>query len=294
MRKKLRGTGVALVTPFRNDDSVDFKALNKLVENVIEGGVEYLVVMGTTGEAATLNSDEKLAVLNYVQEVNNGRLPIVLGIGGNNTQNVVNTIKNTDFSGVDAILSVAPYYNKPIQKGLYIHYKMIASASPLPIILYNVPGRTSINIDADTIIKLAEDFENIIAVKEASGNFTQIMEIVKNKPKDFIVLSGDDSLTMPLVSAGVEGVISVTANALPREFSDMVRASLKSNFKSARELHYKILDFMETIFVEGNPGGIKAALNLLDITTKYVRLPLASVSKATYNRLSKILEEIKK
>ena len=282
MHKKLTGTGVALVTPFRVDDSIDFNSLKKLVEHVVSGGVEFLVVMGTTGENPVLSQQEQKAVFDYVLEVSEKKLPLVFGIGGNNTQAVVNTIKNTDFSNIDAILSATPYYNKPTQKGLYIHYKTIASACPVPIILYNVPGRTSVNLSAETTLKLANDFENISAIKEASGNLDQIMQIIKNKPADFTVLSGDDTYVMPYISMGMEGVISVTANAYPKEFSDMVRASLKYDFKTAQKLHYKLLDLSNSLFSEGNPGGVKAALEILGICEKYVRLPLASVSKETY------------
>ncbi len=292
MYKKLTGTGVALVTPFRNDDSIDFSSLNKLVEHVVTGGVEFLVVMGTTGENPVLSQQEQKTVLDYVTEVSEKKLPVVFGIGGNNTQAVVNTIKNTDFTNIDAILSATPYYNKPTQKGLYIHYKTIASACPVPIILYNVPGRTSVNLNAETTLKLANDFENITAVKEASGNFDQIMQIIKNKPDDFTVLSGDDTYTMPYIAMGMEGVISVTANAYPKEFSDMVRASLKYDFKTAQELHYKLLDLSNSLFLEGNPGGVKAALEILGITSKYVRLPLASVSKGTYKIIETFMKNI--
>ena len=292
MQKKLTGTGVALVTPFRVDDSIDFNSLKKLVEHVVNGGVEFLVVMGTTGENPVLSQQEQKAVFDYVVEVSEKKIPVVFGIGGNNTQAVVNTIQNTDFTNIDAILSATPYYNKPTQKGLYIHYKTIANACPVPIILYNVPGRTSVNMTAETTIKLANDFENIVAVKEASGNLDQIMQIIKNKPKDFAVLSGDDTYTMPYISMGMEGVISVTANAYPKEFSDMVRASLKHDFKKAQELHYKLLDLSNSLFLEGNPGGVKAALEILGIAEKYVRLPLASVSKDTYSIIKDYMKGI--
>ena len=292
MHKKLTGTGVALVTPFRVDDSIDFNSLKKLVEHVINGGVEFLVVMGTTGENPVLSQQEQKAVFDYVLEVSEKKLPLVFGIGGNNTQAVVNTIKNTDFTNIDAILSATPYYNKPTQKGLYIHYKTIASACPVPIILYNVPGRTSVNLSAETTLKLANDFENISAIKEASGNLDQIMQIIKNKPADFTVLSGDDTYVMPYISMGMEGVISVTANAYPKEFSDMVRASLKYDFKTAQKLHYKLLDLSNSLFSEGNPGGVKAALEILGICDKYVRLPLASVSRETYSIIKDHMKSI--
>jgi len=293
MQTKLKGTGVAMVTPFRDDDSIDFNALKKLTEHIVNGGVEFLVVMGTTGENPTLSIQEQEAVLNYVAEVSEKKLPIVFGIGGNNTQAVINRIKQTDFTNIDAILSATPYYNKPTQKGLYIHYKSIASASPVPIILYNVPGRTSVNLLPETTVKLANDFENIIAVKEASGNLNQVMQILKNKPEDFIVLSGDDTYTLPYVSLGMNGVISVTANAFPKQFSDMVRAALKHDIKTAQHLHYKLLDLTNALFSEGNPGGVKAALEILGICKKYVRLPLASVSRETHSLIEDLMKEIK-
>lgn len=287
MHNKLTGTGVALVTPFRVDDSIDFKSLKKLVEHVIEGGVEFLVVMGTTGENPVLSTQEQKAVLDYITEVSEKKLPIVFGIGGNNTQAIIDRIKNTDFSNIDAVLTATPYYNKPTQKGLYIHYKTIASACPKPIILYNVPGRTSVNMTAETTLKLANDFDNISYIKEASGNLDQIMQILKNKPDNFTVLSGDDTYSLPYIALGMEGCISVTANAYPKEFSDMIRASLKHEFKKAQELHYKLLDLSRNIFLEGNPGGVKALLEILGISEKYVRLPLASVSKETYEIIKK-------
>jgi len=292
MQNKLKGTGVAMVTPFSDDDSIDYNALGKLTKHLVNGGVEFLVVMGTTGENPTLTVQEQEAVLNYVSEVSEKKLPIVFGIGGNNTQAVINRIQKTDFTNIDAILSAAPYYNKPTQKGLYIHYKNISDASPVPVILYNVPGRTSVNISAETTLKLAGDFENIVAVKEASGNLNQVMQILKNKPADFTVLSGDDTYTMPYISLGMNGVISVTANAYPKQFSDMVRAALINDIKKSRELHYKLLDFTNAIFSEGNPGGVKAALEILGICKKYVRLPLASVSKETYSNIKNLMKEI--
>jgi 4-hydroxy-tetrahydrodipicolinate synthase len=292
MQKKLKGTGVALVTPFRKDDSIDFNALKKIVEHVINGGVEYLVVMGTTGENPVLSEQEQKAVLNYVAEVSEKKVPIVFGIGGNNTQDVVTRIRSTDFESVDAILSATPYYNKPTQKGLYSHYKTLANASPVPMILYNVPGRTAVNMTAETTLNLANDFKNIIGVKEASGNLNQVMQILKNKPKDFIVISGDDTYTLPYIALGMEGVISVTANACPKEFSDMVRAALKHDFKTAQKLHYKLLDFSESLFLEGSPAGVKAALEILGITSKYVRLPLAPVSRETYSLIGNLIKKI--
>ena len=292
IQNKLKGTGVAIVTPFRKDSSVDFLSLEKLVNHLINNGIDFLVVLGTTGEAATLNIDEKKAILNFVIETVDKRVPIVAGFGGNNTGEIVSSIKHYNFNGIDAILSVAPYYNKPSQKGLYNHYKAIATASSLPIILYNVPGRTTVNISAETCLKLASDFKNIVAVKEASGNFEQIMHILKDKPDNFMVISGDDLLTLPLISMGIHGVISVTANAFPKEYSDLVNFALKGKFKDAMNIQSKMLEIMQTLFVEGNPAGVKAALKILDIVPNYLRLPLDTVSKATYNKLTKLIEQL--
>lgn len=289
--EKLKGTGVALVTPFRKEGSIDFNALTKLVEHVIEGGVEYLVLIGTTSESPVLSLDERNAIISHVKDVNNGRLPIVVGCGGNNTANVMSLFEQTDLEGVDAILSVAPYYNKPNQKGLYNHYRAIANASPLPVIIYNVPGRTGCNITAETTLKLAHEFDNIVAVKEASGNFDQIMQIVKNKPENFIVLSGDDAITLPLISIGVEGVISVSGQVFPKEFSEMVRLGLKGKYTEARKYHYMLTDVTNALFEEGNPVGAKAALEILGITDKYVRMPLASASKGLSVKIKKLIEE---
>ena len=292
MKHIYSGTGVALVTPFRKDGSVDFNALHKLVNHVIDGGVDFLVVMGTTAEAVTLNKDEKNAVINYIKEVNNKRLPIILGMGGNNTQEVVSSIKYTDFTDISGILSVAPYYNKPGQSGLYKHFKEIATVSPVNVVLYNVPGRTASNISAETCLKLAHDFENIVAVKEASANFDQIMQIIKNKPENFAVISGDDALTLPLISVGMNGVISVTANAFPKEMSEMVSNASKSNMKKAGELHYKLLDFTNAIFEEGNPAGVKAALEYLNILSNNLRLPLTKVSRTLNKKIENLVNEI--
>ena len=290
--KKLRGTGVALVTPFHKDGSVDFKCLKKLVESVISGKVEYLVPLGTTGESVTLNEDEKIAVLDFVIEVNDGRVPVVLGLGGNNTQQVINHFKSFSFDGVDAILSVSPYYNKPTQKGIFQHYKMIGNAAPVPVILYNVPSRTSGNMYAETTLQIAEEVHNIIGIKEASGNFEQVMQVIKNKPANFLVISGDDMITLPLVAAGADGVISVVANAYPRQFSEMVRQCLKGNFEKAGETHYKLLDFTHHIFSEGNPVGIKAALNILNVCEEHVRLPLVSASRGAFNKLEAVMQSV--
>ena len=292
LQAKLRGTGVAIVTPFRKDYSVDFFSLEKLVRHVSGNGVNYLVVLGTTGESVTLNKEEKNAILNFVIESNEKKLPVVAGFGGNNTHEIVNSIKHYDFTGIDAILSVAPYYNKPTQRGLYAHYKAIAEVSPVPVILYNVPGRTSVNMTADTVLELAKDFKNIIAVKEASGNFEQIMTISKKRPADFMVISGDDLITLPLISCGIDGVISVAANAFPSQFSNLVDLALKGKFKEAWEIQQKLLEIFNTLFVEGNPAGVKAALKILNICQDFLRLPLVQISKNTYNKLAKQIEEL--
>lgn len=292
MSKKITGTGVALVTPFRKDGGVDFKGLGKLVENMVDNKVNFLVPLGTTGETATLNKGEKTAVLDYIIEVNDKRLPILYGLGGNNTQEILNIIKETDFSGIDAVLSVSPYYNKPSQRGIYQHYKMIAGACPVPLMLYNVPGRTGSNITAETTLALANEVDNIFGIKEASGNFEQTMNIIKNKPKNFVVFSGDDAITLPLMAVGADGVISVAANAFPKEVADITALVLKGNFDKAKTLHYKMVDIYNHLFIEGNPVGIKDALGILGICTDTVRLPLVNVSKANHNKMVSLIEAV--
>ena len=287
---KFKGTGVAIVTPFNADKSVDYPSLEKLVEHLIKNGIDYLVVQGTTGESVTLTATEKEEVLSFIIKVNNNRLPIVLGIGGNSTASVIETFKTANLNGVDAILSVSPYYNKPTQEGIYQHYKALAEVSSKPIILYNVPGRTSSNITAATTLRLANDFEQIIAVKEASGDLEQCMEVIHHKPKDFLVISGDDALTLPFIACGGDGVISVIANAFPKGFSDMVNYALQANLKEAQQLHYKYLKMIHYLFVEGNPAGVKAALKILGITGDDVRLPLVSVGEQTFNKIKEIID----
>ncbi len=291
--KQFEGLGVAMITPFKSDRSVDFKALENITNYIVDGGCDYLVVMGTTSEAVTLNQGEREAVTSYVKEVINGRIPIVLGIGGNNTQNVTDTIKKTDFDGIDGILSVAPYYNKPGQKGILIHFKEISTASPVPIILYNVPGRTSSNIEAETCLELAWSNENIVGIKEASGSLSQVMKIINGKPEDFLVISGDDLLTLPLISLGGSGVISVLGNAFPTEWKEMVSLALKSKMSSAGEIHYKYIDIIDLIFVEGNPAGIKSVMNSLGLCQNFLRLPLTSVSRQTSTKINTALEDLK-
>jgi 4-hydroxy-tetrahydrodipicolinate synthase len=292
MTNRLLGTGVALVTPFHNYGTIDFTSLGRLIEHVIAGGVDYIVALGTTSEAATLSCDEKEAVVNFVKETIAGRVPLVLGLGGNNTHAIVGQIKKTDFDGIDAILSVAPYYNKPNQKGIYYHFKNIAVTSPVPVIIYNVPGRTSSNISANTTLQLAHDFSNVVAIKDASGNFSQTMEILRQKPKDFLVISGDDNLTFPLISLGAAGVISVIANVLPAKTSRMVKLLLQGKYQQARELHYALLPVVTQLFADGNPAGVKAALEIKGILKNNLRLPMVKANKAVYFALQKLLQEM--
>lgn len=294
MDNRFKGTGVALVTPFHKQSTIDFSSLEKLLEHTIMNGVNYLVVLGTTGESVTLSKEEKYAVMQFVVEITNKRVPIVLGVGGNNTQDIINNLRTNSMDGVDAILSVVPYYNKPQQKGLYLHYKNISAASPLPIILYNVPGRTSVNMKAETTLMLANEFSNIIGVKEASGNMEQIMTILENRPKDFLVISGDDLLTLPLLALGADGVISVTANAFPKEFSEMVQLGLKGDIKKAREIHFRLMDIITTLFADGSPAGIKAALEIKGIIANHLRLPLVKVEKNVYSQLNALIQDFSK
>jgi 4-hydroxy-tetrahydrodipicolinate synthase len=291
--KKLRGTGVAIVTPFKNDLSIDFAALGRVVNHVINGGVNYIVIMGTTGESVTLTKDEKKAIISYVVEVNAERVPLVVGIGGNSTQEVINCVRHSNLTGVDGILSVAPYYNKPNQRGLFQHFKEIATCSPIPVIMYNVPGRTCSNISSETCIELANECENIVAVKEASGDIAQIMIIIKGKPDNFSVISGDDMMTIPIIACGGSGIISVLANAFPAATSDLVSNALKSNYKSAREIQLRYLEMIELLFIDGNPSGVKAILNIMGICQNNLRLPLVPVSRTTYTRIQKAIEEVK-
>lgn len=268
------GTGVALVTPFNDDSSIDYASLEKLVNHVIEGGVSFLVALGSTGETPTLSKDEQQQVLSFVVEKCNGRVPVVCGIAGNNTAEVVNNVKTYDLTGVAGILSASPQYNKPSQEGIYQHFKAIASATDKPIILYNVPGRTGSNMAPATVLRLANDFSNIVAIKEASGNLAQCMELVKGKPAHFAVLSGDDDLFICQAAIGMEGVISVAANSFPKDFTTMVGHLLSGDFSSGRALHYKLIDGIRLLFAEGNPTGVKCALNELNICPVNVRLPL--------------------
>jgi 4-hydroxy-tetrahydrodipicolinate synthase len=290
--KKFIGTGVAIVTPFRSDGSIDFKSLGKLLEHVIKGGVNYIVALGTTGESVTLTKDEKKAVVSFVTDTVSSRVPVAVGIGGNNTQEILDSINHNDLSGVDAILSVAPYYNKPSQQGLFMHFKAIAENTPLPVIVYNVPGRTGCNMAAETTVRLAKDFKNIIAIKEASGNLLQVMSIMKNKPRNFLVISGDDVLTLPIVSLGGSGAISVIANACPKPFSEMVSHALQGNYEKAASLHYKLFDLMNALFEEGNPPGVKAALEILKVSQNNLRLPLVPVSDSLHKKIEGLLKGV--
>ena len=290
--KKFRGTGVAIITPFKNDSSIDFAALGRVINHVISGGVNYIVALGTTGESVTLTKDEKNAVVSYAVDTIDKRVPLVVGIGGNNTQEVINCIRHSDLTGVDGILSVAPYYNKPSQKGLFQHFKAIATCSPLPVILYNVPSRTCSNISSDTCLELAHECENIVGVKEASGDISQIMRIIKGKPENFNVISGDDTMIIPIIASGGAGVISVLANAFPAQCSELVNHSLKNNFKSARDIQFRLMEIIELLFIEGNPSGVKAMMSSMSICQNNLRLPLVPVSKNIYARIQKAIEEV--
>ncbi|QJD97133.1 4-hydroxy-tetrahydrodipicolinate synthase [Mucilaginibacter robiniae] len=286
------GTGVAIVTPFDGSGQVDYDGLKKLINYLIDGGVEYLVSLGTTGESATLNKEEKKKIWEFTAETVNKRVHLVAGIGGNNTYEVVEQVKQFNTNGYDAILSASPYYNKPIQEGIYQHYKSIAEASTLPIILYNVPGRTGSNISAETTVRLARDFKNIIAIKEASGNFEQFNQIMRDKPEEFMLISGDDPVTLPMIALGAVGVISVVGNAVPRQFSDMVRTCLTGDFTAAQKAHYSLIEFTRLMFAEGSPGGIKTALKQLAICGDTLRLPLVQVSAKTADTIAAELQKI--
>lgn len=288
------GTGVALITPFKEDLSIDFDALERLVEYNIKNGVEYLVISGTTGESVTITTDEKKNLIEFIASVNKGRLPLVLGIGGNNTSSIISEIQGTDLSSIDAILSVSPYYSKPTQEGIYQHFKAISQVSPLPIILYNVPGRTSKNIEPETTIRLANDFENIIGVKEAGNNVHQYLELLRTKPDDFLVISGDDDLALGVALAGGSGVISVIGQGLPNEFSDMIRLGIAGKAKQAYDIHFKLMPITSMIFAENNPAGIKAVLNGLGISKMHVRLPLVEASLSLQKLINGELKKLGK
>ena len=291
---KFIGTGVALITPFKSDLSIDFDALERLVEHNIENGTEYLVISGTTGESVTVTSEEKKALIAFIAKVNKGRLPLVLGIGGNNTASIIEEIKSTDLSDISAILSVSPYYSKPTQEGIYQHFKAVAEVSPLPIILYNVPGRTSSNMLPETTIRLAKDFDNIIAVKEAGNNVHQYLELLRTKPEDFLILSGDDDLALGVALAGGSGVISVIGQALPKDFSEMIRLGIAGKAKEAYALHFKLMPITGLIFSENNPAGIKAVLEALEISNSHVRLPLVEATDQLKKDIRSALADLSK
>ncbi|HLS11679.1 MAG TPA: 4-hydroxy-tetrahydrodipicolinate synthase [Flavobacteriaceae bacterium] len=288
----LRGMGVALITPFKNDFSVDTQALTRLVQHNIDNGTDYLVVLGTTGESVTLNAEEKKIVIDTVKNAALGKLPLVLGVGGNNTQSVVEDLENTDLSDFHAVLSVSPYYNKPTQEGIYQHYKALAEVSSKPIILYNVPGRTSSNIAPETVLRLAIDFENIIGVKEAAGDMDQVLRLLRIVPEDFLVISGDDNLALPLIVAGGAGVISVIGQGVTKPFADMVHLAQKDEVKKAFQLHYKLMPIIDYIFEEGNPAGIKYVLSQKGISENVVRLPLVKVSDGLARKIETALKQI--
>ncbi len=290
--QQLKGTGVALVTPFQKNGSVDYKALEQLVNNVIKGGVDFLVALGTTAETPTLSSDEKKEILKAIITYCKKRVPVVCGIGGNNTEEVIAQIKEYDLKDVAAILSVTPYYNKPTQEGLYQHFKAVAKSTAKPIILYNVPGRTGCNMLPATTLRLAKDFENIIAVKEASGNMAQCMELVQNRPESFVVLSGDDNLVLAQMAVGFDGVISVAANCFAKDFTDMVNLTMVNKYDKARKLHYKLLTGMDLLFVDGNPPGVKYVLSKQGVCGNYFRLPVVPVSDATAKKIDAFLKGI--
>jgi 4-hydroxy-tetrahydrodipicolinate synthase len=291
MNSKFFGTGVALVTPFKSDLSVDHDALAAIVNFNIENGVEYLVICGTTGESVTITKQEKKEIIATVSKTNNGRVPMVLGIGGNNTAQVVEEIKTIDLSNIDAVLSVSPYYSKPSQEGIYQHFKAVADASPIDVILYNVPGRTSRNVEVQTTLRLANDFKNVIGVKEAGNNVAQYLQLIKNKPEDFLIISGDDDLALGVVLAGGAGVISVIGQAFPKEFSEMIRLGLKGDAKSAYKLHYRLMDVIGYIFEENNPAGIKGVFEALAMCRDTVRLPLVPASNQLKEKIKNFVNK---
>ena len=284
--------GVALITPFKEDESVDYEALARLVDYQLQNGTDYLVVLGTTAETPTLTEEEKKDIINLVVTKVNGRIPIVLGVGGNCTRSVVEKLKNDNFDGIDAILSVVPYYNKPSQEGIYQHYKAIAEATTLPIVLYNVPGRTGVNMTAETTLRIAREFKNVIAVKEASGNITQMDDIIKNKPANFNVISGDDGITFPLITLGAVGVISVIGNAFPREISRMVRLALAGDYDSARTIHHSFTELFSLLFIDGNPAGAKRMLNSLGFIENILRLTLVPTRISTFEKIRDVLRQL--
>ena len=291
-RNKFRGLGIALITPFKTDGSIDFDAIDRLVEYQIKGGADFLCIMGTTAETPTLSRDEKRLLKEHLVGRVAGRVPLLMGCGGNNTAAIVNELQTEDWTGIDGILSVCPYYNKPSQEGLYQHFATIAKASPLPVVLYNVPGRTGVNMNAETTLRLARDFENIVAIKEASGFIPQMDDIIKNKPQHFDVISGDDGITFPLITLGAVGVISVIGNALPAEFSRMVRLALKGEYQTSLTIHHKFTELFKLLLVDGNPAGVKAMLSEMGLIENVLRLPLIPTRLTTMEKISQIVKEL--
>ena len=289
---KFKGLGVALVTPFKPTGEVDYTALRRLLDYQLAGGVDFLCVLGTTSEAPCLTDDEKQRIKDVVRERVQGQVPILLGCGGNNTAAIVHSLQHDDFTGIDGILSVCPYYNKPSQEGLYQHFRTIAAATSLPVVLYNVPGRVGVNMTAETTLRLARDCENIVAIKEASGNFTQIDDIIKNKPENFDVISGDDGITFPLITLGAVGVISVIGNALPKEFSRMVRLALQGDYDAARHIHHQFTELFKLLFVDGNPAGVKAMLSSMGLVDNELRLPLVPARITTMGEIASIVKAL--
>lgn len=292
MQRQFKGTGTAIVTPFHKDGSIDFNSFETLIEYQIRNEVEYIVFLGTTGESVTLNDDERCAVINFAVEMVNGRLPIVIGIGGNYTHEIEKIIRETPFDGIDAVLSVSPYYNKPQQKGIIYHYKSIAAVCPVPIIIYNVPARTGSNITAETTLQIAREIPGVIGIKEASHDLAQCARIIKYKPDDFLVISGNDDLAIPFMALGGDGVISVIANAFPKEFSQMIRFCLHDKYQDARDIHLRLLDVTEAIYADGSPAGVKAVLYLKDLCQNALRLPLVKINKGLSNQISAMLSEM--
>ena len=293
VRNIFKGLGIALITPFCKDGSVDYKSLVRLMEYQLDNGADFLCILATTGETPCLTKDEKQKIKDLVVSTVKGRVPILMGCGGNNTAAIVEELHTGDFRGIDGVLSVCPYYNKPSQEGLYQHFKTIAAATSLTVVLYNVPGRTGVNLKAETTVRLARDCENIVAIKEASGSLEQVDEIIKNKPKDFAVISGDDALTFPMISCGAEGVISVIGNALPKEFSRMIRLEFKGEYEGARKIHHRFTELFSLLFVDGNPAGVKAMLHEMGFIENVLRLPLVPTRISTLQKMSEILKELK-
>jgi 4-hydroxy-tetrahydrodipicolinate synthase len=291
VQQQLRGTGVALVTPFAKDDSVDFTALGKVIDHVIKGGVDYLITLGTTGETATLSKEEKIAIIEFTFSFTDGRVPIIVGVGGNNTAEVVSDLQTFPLAKALAVLSVSPFYNKPSQEGIYQHYKAVAAASPKPVILYNVPGRTGRNISAATSIRLAKDCPNVVGLKEASGDMAQCMDILRDAPSNFVVISGDDLLALSQIASGMQGVISVAANAYPTAFSNMVRACLSGDFVKAKAINDPLIEVYDMMFTENNPAGVKAFMHQMGLLENEVRLPLVPLSEPVYNRVKTYLSK---